>query len=226
MRGKLGLVLFSGEEADKKVGSLSGGESARLVFAKLGIQKPNVLLLDEPTNHLDLEAIEALVEGLQKYDGTLLLVSHDRWFVSQLADRILEIGPKGINDFRGTYEEYVERCGDDHLDAEKAILRAKKDKPKVSAGAKEEPVDPAIEKQKKKRRGELEKKRDTLTAEIEKAEKRVNEINELFCNPSFFEKTPAAEVKKLENEQKQLTTKVEQAMADWEQVEAELGELS
>jgi ATPase subunit of ABC transporter with duplicated ATPase domains len=227
VRGKLGLVLFSGEEADKKVGSLSGGESARLVFAKLGIQKPNVLLLDEPTNHLDLEAIEALVEGLGKYDGTLLLVSHDRWFVSQLADRILEIGPKGINDFRGTYEEYVERCGDDHLDAEKAILRAKKDKPQKSGGAggKDEPIDPQAERNKKKRRADLEKKRDTLTAEIEKAEKRVNEINELFCNPSFFEKTPAAEVKKLENEQKQQSTKIEQSMADWEKVEAELADL-
>ena len=225
IRGKLGLVLFSGDEADKKVGALSGGESARLVFAKLGIQKPNVLLLDEPTNHLDLEAIEALVEGLVKYDGTLLLVSHDRWFVSQLADRILEIGPKGINDFRGTYEEYVERCGDDHLDAEKAILRAKKDKPQKAAGGKDEPVDPQADRNKKKRRADLEKKRDQLTAEVEKAEKRVNEINELFCNPSFFEKTPAAEVKKLENEQKQQSTKIEQSMADWEKVEAELGEL-
>ena len=227
VRGKLGLVLFSGDEADKKVGSLSGGESARLVFAKLGIQKPNVLLLDEPTNHLDLEAIEALVEGLQKYDGTLLLVSHDRWFVSQLADRILEIGPKGINDFRGTYEEYVERCGDDHLDAEKAILRAKKDKPKApAASGSDAPVDPQAERQKKKRRGELEKQRDNFTAEIEKAEKRINEINELFCNPSFFDKTPAGDVKKLENEQKQLTSKVEQLMADWEKAEAELAELS
>jgi ATPase subunit of ABC transporter with duplicated ATPase domains len=227
VRGKLGLVLFSGEEADKKVGSLSGGESARLVFAKLGIQKPNVLLLDEPTNHLDLEAIEALVEGLEKYDGTLLLVSHDRWFVSQLADRILEIGPKGINDFRGTYEEYVERCGDDHLDAEKAILRAKKDKPAkgTAGGGKEEPADPQAERNKKKRRAELEKKRDGLTAEIEKAEKRVNEINELFCNPTFFEKTPASEVKKLENEQKQQSAKIEQSMADWEKVEAELADL-
>ena len=227
VRGKLGLVLFSGDEADKKVGSLSGGESARLVFAKLGIQKPNVLLLDEPTNHLDLEAIEALVEGLQKYDGTLLLVSHDRWFVSQLADRILEIGPKGINDFRGTYEEYVERCGDDHLDAEKAILRAKKDKPKApAASGSDAPVDPQAERQKKKRRGELEKQRDNFTAEIEKAEKRINEINELFCNPSFFDKTPAGDVKKLENEQKQLNTKIEQLMADWEKAEAELAELS
>ena len=128
VRGRLGLVLFSGDEAKKKVASLSGGESARLIFARLGVQKPNVLLLDEPTNHLDLEAIEALVKGIRAYDGTLILVSHDRWFVSQLADRIIEINATGINDFRGTYEEYVERCGDDHLDVENAVLKARSEK--------------------------------------------------------------------------------------------------
>ena len=93
VRGNLGLVLFSGDDVKKPVGSLSGGEAARLVFCKLSVTRPNVLVLDEPTNHLDLEAIEALVEGLREYDGTLIFVSHDRWFVSQLADRILEISP-------------------------------------------------------------------------------------------------------------------------------------
>ncbi|MEO1366667.1 MAG: ABC-F family ATP-binding cassette domain-containing protein [Acidobacteriota bacterium] len=94
VRGKLGMVLFSGDEVEKRVGSLSGGESARLVFARLGIQKPNVLLLDEPTNHLDLEAIDALVQGLRKFDGTLILVSHDRWFVQQLANRTSRRTPR------------------------------------------------------------------------------------------------------------------------------------
>src|SRR6185436_7302152 len=84
VRGNLGMVLFSGDDVKKPVGSLSGGEAARLVFCKLSVTKPNVLILDEPTNHLDLEAIEALVEGLLGYDGTLVFVSHDRWFVSQL----------------------------------------------------------------------------------------------------------------------------------------------
>ncbi len=133
MRGNLGLVLFSGDDVKKPVGSLSGGEAARLVFCKLSVTKPNVLVLDEPTNHLDLEAIEALVEGLKAYDGTLIFVSHDRWFVSQLADRIFEISPRGINDFRGTYEEYLERLGDDHLDAE-AVLRMKREQKKKAAG--------------------------------------------------------------------------------------------
>ncbi len=111
VRGNLGMVLFSGDDVKKPVGNLSGGEAARLVFCKLSVTKPNVLILDEPTNHLDLEAIEALVEGLRAYDGTLIFVSHDRWFVSQLANHILEISPRGINDFPGTYEEYLEQAG-------------------------------------------------------------------------------------------------------------------
>src|SRR3954467_9497150 len=134
VRGNLGMVLFSGDDVKKPVGSLSGGEAARLVFCKLSVIKPNVLILDEPTNHLDLEAIEALVEGLKAFDGTLIFVSHDRWFVSQLADRIFEISPRGINDFRGTYEEYLERLGDDHLDAE-AVLRMRREQKKKAAAA-------------------------------------------------------------------------------------------
>ena len=100
-------MLFSGDEVEKKLASLSGGEAARLIFARLSVEQPNVLVLDEPTNHLDLEAIEALVAGLEAYDGTLIFVSHDRWFVSQLATRVFEITERGINDFPGTYDEYL-----------------------------------------------------------------------------------------------------------------------
>ena len=89
------------------------------------VEKPNVLVLDEPTNHLDLEAIHALVGALQAFEGTVIFVSHDRWFVSELATRILEVTPGGFGDFPGTYDEYLARCGDDHLDAEAVVLKAK-----------------------------------------------------------------------------------------------------
>ncbi|HVR31053.1 MAG TPA: ATP-binding cassette domain-containing protein [Thermoanaerobaculia bacterium] len=128
VRGQLGMVLFSGDEVKKRVGNLSGGEAARLLFARMAVEKPNVLLLDEPTNHLDLEAIEALAQGLEQHPGTLVFVSHDRWFVSRLANRILEITPHGLNDFHGTYEEYLERLGDDHLDAAAVLARARKER--------------------------------------------------------------------------------------------------
>ncbi len=226
VRGKLGMVLFSGEEAEKKVTQLSGGEAARLVFARLAVEKPNVLILDEPTNHLDLEAIDALIQGLKKYDGTLIFVSHDRWFVSQLAGRILEISRDGIKDFQGTYDEYLERCGDDHLDADSVVLKAKREKKKErerkqGGGGKGGGDDRERAKQLK----QLQRQRDDLTAEIEKAEARVNEINEIFCDPTYFDRTPPKQVAKLEKEQKDLTVKVEGWMEAWAEVEGEIEEL-
>jgi ATPase subunit of ABC transporter with duplicated ATPase domains len=125
VKGQLAAVLFSGDEAKKKLSALSGGEAARLMFARQATEKPNALLLDEPTNHLDLEAIEALVEALLAYDGTLVFVSHDRWFVNQLATRILAITPEGIEDFSGSYDEYLARAGEDHLDADQVVQKAR-----------------------------------------------------------------------------------------------------
>ena len=226
VRGNLGMVLFSGDDVKKPIGSLSGGEAARLVFCKLSVTKPNVLILDEPTNHLDLEAIEALVEGIKGYDGTLIFVSHDRWFVSQLANRIFEISPKGINDFRGTFDEYLERLGDDHLDAE-AVLRMKREQKKKAALAAAAPVetDPAEARRRQQRQKELAKKLEQVTAGVEQAESRVNAINELFCDPTFFDRTSREQVKKLEAEQKTLSGKIEELMAQWEKIETEMGEL-
>jgi ATPase subunit of ABC transporter with duplicated ATPase domains len=227
IRGNLGMVLFSGDDVKKSVGSLSGGEAARLVFCKLSVTRPNVMILDEPTNHLDLEAIEALVEALKAYDGTLVFVSHDRWFVSQLADRIIEISPKGINDFQGTYEEYLERLGDDHLDADTVLRQRREQKKKTQAAAKGDGNGgPAVDdKQRQKLHKELAKKRDDVTAAVEKAESRINAINELFCDPTFFDRTAANEVKKLENEQKTLSTRIEELMGEWEKIESQLSEL-
>src|SRR5690606_32851436 len=132
VRGQLGRMLFSGDEVEKKVTTLSGGEAARVIFASLAVTRPNVLLLDEPTNHLDLETIDALAHTLKSYEGTLLFVSHDRWFVSQIADRIIELKDDGVHDFSGTYEEYLQRDGADHLDAAQVVLAAKKEKKNVS----------------------------------------------------------------------------------------------
>ena len=220
VRGNLGLVLFSGDEVHKPVKSLSGGEAARLIFCRLAVEQPNVLILDEPTNHLDLEAIDALVEALKAYDGTLLFVSHDRWFVSRLANRILEISPKGINDYRGSYDEYLERCGDDHLDTDAVVLRAKKEKRKLKASPGKAKGEKGRDQA--RRAKSLKQRRDKVTSELEAAEARVNAINEFFCDPTFFDRTARAEVQKLEREQKSLSESIESLMAEWEQVEGEL----
>jgi ATPase subunit of ABC transporter with duplicated ATPase domains len=108
IRGVLGRMLFTGEDGDKKTEVLSGGESVRVTLSKMMLDEPNVLLLDEPTNHLDLESIEALNESLQQFPGTAFFVSHDRKFISSIANRILEIFPDGsMQDFAGNYEDYL-----------------------------------------------------------------------------------------------------------------------
>jgi len=107
LRGLLGQMLFSGEDALKPTAALSGGESARLIFCRLMLQKPNFLVLDEPTNHLDLESINALNIALQKYEGTVLLVTHDHDLIDEVATRIWHFENGKIEDFKGPYEEYV-----------------------------------------------------------------------------------------------------------------------
>ncbi|HQY64361.1 MAG TPA: ABC-F family ATP-binding cassette domain-containing protein [Polyangiaceae bacterium] len=240
VRGQLGRVLFSGDDAKKPIGSLSGGEAARLVFGRIAVERPNLLVLDEPTNHLDLEAIAALVEALRAYEGTLLFVSHDRWFVSQVATRIFELTPEGPRDFPGTYDEYLERCGDDHLDADAVVLKAKaaprepRDSTPPRRGAVEAPsAEPTLswEEQKRRRnqRNALPARRDKVLAAIEQAEARRRAIAELYSTPSFFEVTLDAgrgrEVQRLEREDAELAAKIDAWMTEWEAIEAELSQL-
>jgi ATPase subunit of ABC transporter with duplicated ATPase domains len=106
IRGIMGQMLFRGEEGNKMTDVLSGGESCRLLFCKLMLQKPNILVLDEPTNHLDLEAVIALNDALQRYEGTILLVTHDEDIIDEVATRIWHLTDDGIEDFQGTYAEY------------------------------------------------------------------------------------------------------------------------
>ncbi len=111
LRGVLGQMLFAGDDALKYTQALSGGEMARIIFCRLMLQKPNFLILDEPTNHLDLESINALNIALQKYDGTVLLVTHDHDVVDEVATRIWHIEHGKIDDFKGPYSEYLTHTG-------------------------------------------------------------------------------------------------------------------
>ncbi|NUM88760.1 MAG: ATP-binding cassette domain-containing protein, partial [Bdellovibrionales bacterium] len=108
IRGVLGRMLFSGEDGDKETQVLSGGEGVRLMLSKMMLDEGNVLLLDEPTSHLDLESIESLNDAIKQFQGTAFFVTHDREFISSVANRILEILPGGeIVDYQGTYEDYL-----------------------------------------------------------------------------------------------------------------------
>ena len=228
VRGQMGLMLFSGDDGKKRVNSLSGGEAARLVFGRIVLDKPNVLVLDEPTNHLDLESIEALVGALQRFEGTLILVSHDRWFVSQLATRVVEIKPGAILDYAGTYEEYVRFSGDDHLDAETVVLKArreKRNKTKGKAGTDRGPTNGFSESESVKERTQLEKRRDELIVSVETAEHRIAAIDEVFCRAGYYDETPAEEVATLERERLELQRDIEGSTEAWHDVERALDEL-
>ncbi len=127
VRSLLGRFLFSGDTVFKKVEGLSGGEKARLALVKMLLQPANLLILDEPTNHLDIPAKEMLEQALSKYDGTVLLVSHDRFFISQVANKIVEIRDGDLVVYPGNYYYYLEKKEEERLKAEQAKIQAEKE---------------------------------------------------------------------------------------------------
>ncbi len=138
LRGLLGCFLFSGDDADKKIKVLSGGEKARVALAKTIVSKANFLMLDEPTNHLDMHSCDLLIEALNKYEGSLILVSHDRHFVSKTANKIWEIVDHQVKEFKGGYDEWVawkERMARQEADARKAESKIAKAETKKEAAA-------------------------------------------------------------------------------------------
>ncbi len=219
VRAQMGLMLFTKDDGEKKVSALSGGEAARLVFSRIALEEPNVLILDEPTNHLDLESIEALVVELERFEGTLILVSHDRWFVSRLATRVVEIKPDEVTDYPGTYEEYVHHSGDDHLDVDRVVLKARREKKKKTKKASASVVDPA--KEIRRIKGD----RDELTDRIASAEQRVDDIDETLAAPGFYENAASEEIAVLGNERSELRKQIEKGLDEWATLESELERL-
>ncbi|HVY48218.1 MAG TPA: ABC-F family ATP-binding cassette domain-containing protein [Minicystis sp.] len=228
-RAHLGRVLLSGEAAEKPIATLSGGEAARLLFAKLAIQRPNVLVLDEPTNHLDIESIQALVDAVRGFEGAALFVSHDRFFVSEVATRILELTPEGPRDFPGTYAEYLDKLGDDHLDADAVVLKSKegaKSRAATNATTAADGNDWAEQKRARNRKKELPARRDAVLAEIATCEARRKAILDGYAEEGFFERTSAEAVEKLEAEQTALAARIEVLVGEWEALEREIEALA
>ena len=219
VRAQMGMMLFTKDDGEKKVSALSGGEAARLVFSRIALEEPNVLILDEPTNHLDLESIEALVAELERFEGTLILVSHDRWFVSRLATRVVEIKPDEVTDYPGTYEEYVHHSGDDHLDADRVVLKARREKKKKTKKVGVSVVDPAKEIRR------IESDRDELTNRVASAEQRVDDIDETLAAPGFYERAASDEIAVLGNERGELKEQIERGLDEWATLESELERL-
>jgi ABC-type multidrug transport system ATPase subunit len=225
-------VLFSGEDVEKPVGALSGGEAARLIFGQLSVEKPNVLLLDEPTNHLDFEAIDALASALEAYEGTLLVVSHNRWFVSRLCTRIIEVTFDGLREFPGGYEEYLQHFGVDHLDREAVVRAAQQAKADTREARRADaegavPGTPSWEEQKRLRNRKklLPKLRADIENAIAAAEQRQKDIQAAYASPGFYDGKSQAELSQLRDEERQLAQRIEVLFADWESIELESAQL-
>ena len=193
IRKLLGSFMFSGEEADKKVSVLSGGERARLALCKLLLKPINLLVMDEPTNHLDIISKNVLKEALKKYDGTLLLVSHDRDFLEGLAEKTYEFKDGNLKEYLGGIEYFLEKR---ELDSMRALELAKKEKSKNSKKTSDHQHNyqerKKSEKDERKRQNQIKK----LESEIEKLETRIaeqeanlkdpNKFQELSSDPNFF----------------------------------------
>lgn len=159
IRTILGAFLFSGDDADKKVSVLSGGEKSRLILAKLLINPPNFLLLDEPTTHLDVDAVEALVKTLTEYEGTLVFISHDIYFVRSVANVVFEVKNSQVRKFPGNFDYYLEKEAQGEAFAEKETRKLTAKQPKLDEEKEKE-------KERERQRKEEEKKRKSYNAAI------------------------------------------------------------
>lgn len=190
LRSLLGAFLFSGDAVDKKIKVLSGGEKARVALAKTIVSKANFLMLDEPTNHLDIHSVDLLVEALNKYEGSLILVSHDRYFISRIANKIWEIEDQKILEFKGTYaewEDWKERRAKAQADAAKAEkVNVKTEAPKVVAAAKPAPQQQQLNNDAKKDLQKLKTKFKTLEETVEKLNKSKTSLEAALANPDIY----------------------------------------
>ena len=175
VRTALGAFLFKGDEVFKPINQMSGGERARVSLLKLMLGGGNFLLLDEPTNHLDTTSREALEESLKSYSGTMLIISHDRYFINKLADRILELSPGGMKEYLGNYDYYIEKRNEAF--SEQQYSQTKENK--KSAAAVDYKMKKEMQAQERKRRSMLKK----TEQDIETVEFEIEEVNALLSDP-------------------------------------------
>lgn len=230
IRGLLGRMLFSGDDVYKRNSALSGGETARLIFARLMLEKPNVLLLDEPTNHLDLEAIEALADALVAFPGTVIFVSHDRYFVEKVGTAVLELTHDGYSFFEGTYADFIYRKGTDHLEQPSQPAKALRNQQPKSDGAdrskeKGKSRQPAISltfdrqsrRQWSKELARLESKIVQREAQITTIEQRIEKIDEIFAGTEIYAPERQTEFQQLYAEQQALKFQITDELTAWEE---------
>ena len=207
IRNRLGAFLFSGDDVKKSVGMLSGGEKARLLLAKLSMENNNFLILDEPTNHLDIDSKEVLENALIDFDGTLLFVSHDRYFINRVATHVLELSENGSTLYLGDYDYYVEKKAE--------VEASQTEEASMSNQAKE--ASPAndyqAQKESQKEARKLMRQIESLEAEIEELESQSQAISE-----QMLETNDAEKLMELQAELDKISHRQEEAMLEWEEL--------
>ena len=207
IRNRLGAFLFSGDDVKKSVGMLSGGEKARLLLAKLSMENNNFLILDEPTNHLDIDSKEVLENALIDFDGTLLFVSHDRYFINRVATHVLELSENGSTLYLGDYDYYVEKKAE--------VEMSQTEEASTNNQVKESSLvnDYQAQKESQKEVRKLMRQIESLEAEIEELESQSQAISE-----QMLETNDAEKLMELQAELDKISHRQEEAMLEWEEL--------
>ena len=213
VRTVLGRFLFRGDDVLKIVRDLSGGEKARLQLAKLMLEKNNLLILDEPTNHLDITSKQVLEEALENYEGTILFVSHDRYFINKIANKVFDITEEGYNIYLGNYDYYLEK-----REQEKIAKRLKEEK--VVETKVKEVNDYVLGKEEKRRIRKLERMRDELIFQIDELEGKIKIVNEELMKEEVY--TDVVKTQEWNGKLKELTSELEEKNNSWLEIEEEL----
>ena len=210
IRNRLGAFLFSGDDVKKTVGMLSGGERARLLLSKLSMENNNFLILDEPTNHLDIDSKEVLENALIDFDGTLLFVSHDRYFINRVATQVLELSEEGSTLYLGDYDYYLEKKAE-----LEALAAAQAEAEPASSTEEVTSNDYHLQKQNQKELRKITRRIEQLEAEMEELDQKIQAITETMHSTN-----DAADLVQLQSDLDQLTVQQEAVMEEW----AELSE--
>ena len=230
LRGHLGAFLFTGDDVDKKVGVLSGGEKARLALAKMLLRPANFLVLDEPTNHLDVDACEVLEEALRAYEGTFVVISHDRTFLNALATRVVEVRAGRLREFPGNYDAYLRASeappagpgavaghGGPHLEdgRPRAVAASAPAADKAARQAAR-----ALDRERKREREKKARQIEKLEAQIADAEKALEALGWRLADPAVYRE--GDRVRALEQERADTKASIDALYRDWERLAAEI----
>jgi ATP-binding cassette subfamily F protein 3 len=217
IRTVLGNFLFSGDDVLKPVSALSGGEKARIALSKLMLQNANFLILDEPTNHLDLDSKEILENALIDYPGTILFVSHDRYFINRIATKVFELSSKQLNEYLGDYDYYLEKK-EEQLELERleqeAEDRSLPAKQNSAISQQEGKLTYQQEKELKKIERQKQRRIEEIESEISSLEEKIEQNEALLCDPEIYQNHE--EVQKINTENELLQSQLENLMNEWE----------